>query len=305
MSNDTFDYIIVGAGSAGCVLANRLSADPDNSVLLIEAGGSDSSIFIQMPTALSIPMNMQRYNWDFESEPEPYMDNRRLHCPRGKVLGGSSSINGMVYVRGHACDFDEWEEQGATGWGYKNCLPYFQRAETWKGNRDEYRGNDGPLATCNGNEMKNPLYEAFIKAGEEAGYGPTEDYNGYRQEGFGPMHMTVKDGVRWSTANAYLKPVIKRPNLTVISNALSKRIVMEGKKATGIEIEVGGANQIVKASTELILSSGSVGSPQLLQVSGIGPSAVLKESRRRGYSRSTGCGRKPARSSGSIFPVPV
>ncbi|WP_120495949.1 choline dehydrogenase [Kiloniella sp. EL199] len=277
MSNDTFDYIIVGAGSAGCVLANRLSADPDNSVLLIEAGGSDSSIFIQMPTALSIPMNMQRYNWDFESEPEPYMDNRRLHCPRGKVLGGSSSINGMVYVRGHACDFDEWEEHGATGWGYKNCLPYFQRAETWKGDRDEYRGNDGPLATCNGNEMKNPLYEAFIKAGEEAGYGPTEDYNGYRQEGFGPMHMTVKDGVRWSTANAYLKPVIKRPNLKVISNALTKRILMEGKKATGIEIEVGGVSQTLKASTEVILSSGSVGTPQLLQVSGIGPSAVLKK----------------------------
>ncbi|WP_085908366.1 choline dehydrogenase [Kiloniella majae] len=277
MSNDTFDYIIVGAGSAGCVLANRLSTDPDNSVLLIEAGGSDSSIFIQMPTALSIPMNMQRYNWDFESEPEPYMDNRRLHCPRGKVLGGSSSINGMVYVRGHACDFDEWEEQGATGWGYKNCLPYFQRAETWKGNRDEYRGNDGPLATCNGNEMQNPLYEAFTKAGEEAGYGPTEDYNGYRQEGFGPMHMTVKDGVRWSTANAYLKPVIKRPNLKVISNALTKRIIMDGKKATGIEIEVGGVTQTVKASTEVILSSGSVGTPQLLQVSGIGPSDVLKK----------------------------
>ncbi|KLN61160.1 choline dehydrogenase [Kiloniella spongiae] len=277
MSNDTFDYIIVGAGSAGCVLANRLSADPDNSVLLIEAGGSDSSIFIQMPTALSIPMNMQRYNWDFESQPEPYMDNRRLHCPRGKVLGGSSSINGMVYVRGHACDFDEWEEHGATGWGYKNCLPYFQRAETWKGNRDQYRGNDGPLATCNGNEMKNPLYEAFIKAGEEAGYGPTEDYNGYRQEGFGPMHMTVKDGVRWSTANAYLKPVIKRPNLKVISNALSKRIIMDGKKAIGIEIEVGGVSQTIKASTEVILSSGSVGSPQLLQLSGIGPSDVLKK----------------------------
>ena len=277
MSDNTFDYIIVGAGSAGCVLANRLSADPDNSVLLIEAGGSDSSIFIQMPTALSIPMNMQRYNWDFESEPEPYMDNRRLHCPRGKVLGGSSSINGMVYVRGHACDFDEWEEQGAAEWGYKSCLPYFQRAETWKGSRDQYRGDDGPLATCNGNEMQNPLYEAFIKAGEEAGYGPTEDYNGYRQEGFGPMHMTVKDGVRWSTANAYLKPVIKRPNLKVISNALTKRIIMEGKKATGIEIEVGGVNQTVKASTEVILSSGSVGSPQLLQISGIGPSAVLKK----------------------------
>ncbi len=276
MSNDTFDYIIVGAGSAGCVLANRLSENPNHSVLLIEAGGSDGSIFIQMPTALSIPMNMSRYNWEFESEPEPWMDNRRMHCPRGKVLGGSSSINGMVYVRGHGCDFDEWEEQGAEDWGYKNCLPYFQRAETWKGERDEYRGNEGPLATCNGNEMKNPLYSAFVKAGVEAGYGPTDDYNGYRQEGFGPMHMTVKDGVRWSTANAYLKPVLKRRNLKVISNALTKRIVMEEKKATGVEIEVGGQAQIVKARTEVILSSGSVGSPQLLQLSGIGPAEVLK-----------------------------
>ncbi|MEH6632255.1 MAG: choline dehydrogenase [Halopseudomonas aestusnigri] len=277
MLNDTFDYIIVGAGSAGCVLANRLSENPDHSVLLIEAGGSDGSIFIQMPTALSIPMNMSRYNWEFESEPEPWMNDRHMHCPRGKVLGGSSSINGMVYVRGHGCDFEQWEEQGALGWGYKDCLPYFQRAETWKGGRDEYRGNEGPLATCNGNEMKNPLYSAFIKAGEEAGYGSTADYNGYRQEGFGPMHMTVKDGVRWSTANAYLKPVLKRPNLKVISNALTKRIVMEGKKATGIEIEVGGQTQIHKAATEVILSSGSVGSPQLLQVSGIGPAEVLKK----------------------------
>ncbi|MFD2207122.1 choline dehydrogenase [Kiloniella antarctica] len=277
MLNNTFDYIIVGAGSAGCVLANRLSKNPDRSVLLIEAGGSDGSIFIQMPTALSIPMNMSRYNWEFESEPEPWMNDRRMHCPRGKVLGGSSSINGMVYVRGHGCDFDEWEEEGALGWGYKDCLPYFQRAETWKGGRDEYRGNEGPLATCNGNEMKNPLYSAFVKAGEEAGYGATTDYNGYRQEGFGPMHMTVKDGVRWSTANAYLKPVLKRPNLKVISNALTKRIVMEGKKATGIEIEVGGQTQIYKAATEVILSSGSVGSPQLLQVSGIGPANVLKK----------------------------
>ncbi|WP_419901729.1 choline dehydrogenase [Kiloniella sp.] len=277
MLNDNFDYIIVGAGSAGCVLANRLSEDPNNSVLLIEAGGSDGSIFIQMPTALSIPMNMSRYNWEFESEPEPWMNDRRMHCPRGKVLGGSSSINGMVYVRGHGCDFEEWEEKGALGWGYKNCLPYFQRAETWKGGRDEYRGNEGPLATCNGNEMKNPLYSAFVKAGEEAGYGATSDYNGYRQEGFGPMHMTVKDGVRWSTANAYLKPVLKRPNLKVISNALTKRIVMEGKKATGIEIEVGGQTQTHKAATEVILSSGSVGSPQLLQVSGIGPAEVLRK----------------------------
>ena len=211
-----FDYIIVGAGSAGCVLASRLTEDPETKVLLIEAGGSDRSIFIQMPTALSIPMNTQRFNWQFESEPEPFMDNRRLHCPRGKVIGGSSSINGMVYVRGHACDFDEWEEEGAAGWGYRHVLPYFRRAETWKGGADDYRGGEGPLAVCAGNEMRlNPLYEAFIKAGIEAGYPATADYNGERQEGFGQMHMTVKDGVRASTANAYLKPALGRPNLVL------------------------------------------------------------------------------------------
>ncbi len=274
---EKFDYIIVGAGSAGCVLANRLSADPDTTVALLEFGGSDSSIFIQMPTALSIPMNMKKYNWFYESEPEPYLDNRRMHCPRGKVLGGSSSINGMVYVRGHAQDFDEWENQGARDWGYRHCLPYFRKADNWAFGSDDYRAQDGPLAVNNGNNMYNPLYRAFIEAGVQAGYMKTADYNGRQQEGFGPMHMTVKDGVRWSTANAYLKPALDRPNLKVITGALSQRILLEGKRATGVEFVRDGGKQILGANREVILSAGPIASPHLLQLSGIGPGAVLQQ----------------------------
>jgi Choline dehydrogenase and related flavoproteins len=272
-----YDTIIVGAGSAGCVLANRLTEDPHHRVLLLETGGSDRSIFIQMPTALSIPMNTKKFAWQFHTEPEPYLDNRRMHCPRGKVLGGSSSINGMVYVRGHARDFDEWEEQGAEGWNYQNCLPYFKKAETWVFGGDTYRGDSGPLGTNNGNNMKNPLYQAFIDAGEQAGYPVTKDYNGHQQEGFGPMHMTVKNGVRSSTANAYLRPVMDRANLTVMTGALVHRVLLNGKQAVGVRYERGGKVADVKANSEVVLSAGSIGSPHILQLSGIGNREVLEK----------------------------
>ncbi len=271
-----YDYIIVGAGSAGCVLANRLSEDPNNKVLLLETGGSDKSIFIQMPTALSIPMNTEKYAWQFHTEEEPFLDDRVMHCPRGKVLGGSSSINGMVYVRGHARDFDEWQEHGAEGWHYQACLPYFKKAESFFQGADDYRGDKGELGVNNGNEMVNPLYKAFIKAGEQANYPVTQDYNGEQQEGFGPMHMTVKNGYRCSTSRAYLDPVKQRKNLTIITKALVSKVLLQEQRATGIEYQKGGKTHIVNCNKEVVLSAGSIGSPHILQLSGIGEPKTLK-----------------------------
>lgn len=275
MDDEAFDYIVVGAGSAGCVLADRLTEDGRSSVLLLEYGGSDRSIFIQMPAALSIPMNSKIYNWGYESEPEPHLDGRRIACPRGKVLGGSSSINGMVYVRGHPLDFERWEEEGAKGWSYRNVLPYFRRAESFQGSADGYRGDAGPLTTAHG-PGRNPLYKAFIEAGRQAGYAVSADLNGERQEGFGPLDMTVRNGVRWSAANAYLRPAMKRSNLKVATHALATEITFEGRRAVGVRYRRGGRERSARARREIILSGGPINSPQLLKLSGVGPAAELR-----------------------------
>jgi choline dehydrogenase len=275
LADESFDYVIVGAGSAGCVLADRLTADGRNRVLLLEYGGSDRSIFIQMPSALSIPMNMEKYNWFYHSEPEPHLDGRRMHTPRGKVLGGSSSINGLVYIRGNAQDFDGWSAQGAKDWAYRDVLPYFRRAETRQEGGDEYRGGSGKLQTRYGT-ASNPLHAAWLAAAGEAGYPHTADVNGFQQEGFGRMDMTVGDGRRCSAANAYLRPAMRRPNLEVLTHALATRILFEGRRATGLEYIQGGSTRRVRVERELILSGGPINSPQLLKLSGVGPAAELR-----------------------------
>ena len=271
---DTFDFIVVGAGSAGCVLADRLSEDGANSVLVLEYGGSDASIFIRMPSALNIPLNRKRYNWGYESEPEPHLNNRRINTPRGKVIGGSSAINGLVYVRGNAADFDRWQEEGAAGWSYSNVLPYFRRAETRAEGGNAYRGDSGPLHTSYG-RLANPLYRTFIEAGKQAGYPETDDINGYQQEGFGRTDMTVYRGRRWSAADAYLKPAMRRSNVEVRTHALVSRILFEDGRAKGVVYLEADTERAVLARREVIIAGGAINSPQLLKLSGIGPGAEL------------------------------
>ena len=274
MKNEEFDYIIVGAGSAGCVLANRLTEDANVRVLLLEAGAGDMSIFIHMPSALAYPMANEKYTWLYESEPEPFMNQRRIHCPRGRVIGGSSSINGMVYIRGHSQVYDGWAtRKGLENWTYADCLPYFRKAETRAKGGDLYRGDSGPLHVSTG-ALRNPLYNAFIEAGKQAGYPYTEDMNGYQQEGLGPMDMTVHKGRRWSTAMAYLRPALKRNNLKLQTRSLVTHILFEGpddaQRAVGVEVSHGGQLQQLRATREVILSGGAINSPQLLKLSGIG-----------------------------------
>jgi len=274
VSEESFDYVIVGAGSAGCVLAARLTEDGRHSVLLLEYGGSDRSLWIQMPSALSIPMNMERYDWRYYTEPEPQLNNRRLHTPRGKVLGGSSSINGLVYVRGNALDFEHWAQLGASGWSYPDVLPYFRRAESYAGGADQYRGGDGPLGTRRG-LLTNPLHEAWLSAGRAAGYPVSADMNGYQQEGFGRMDMTVQRGRRASAANAYLRPALRRRNLEVRTHALATRILFEGRRAVGVRYRRADLRHEVRARREVIVCAGSINSPQLLKLSGVGPAEEL------------------------------
>jgi choline dehydrogenase len=275
VAEESFDFIVVGAGSAGSVLADRLSADGLSRVLVLEYGGEDNSIFIRMPSALSIPMNNPRYNWGYVSEPEPNLNGRRIGVPRGKVIGGSSSINGLVYVRGNPLDFDRWEEEGAAGWAYRNVLPYFRRAETREEGGDEYRGDSGPLRTRYG-RLGNPLYRTFIDSAIEAGYPATSDINGYRQEGFGRLDMTVHEGRRWSAADAYLKPAMNRPNLLVRIRSLATQVIFEGRRAVGVRYRQDGIERIALAAREVILSGGPINSPQLLKLSGIGPGDELQ-----------------------------
>ncbi|MBI1212852.1 MAG: choline dehydrogenase [Alphaproteobacteria bacterium] len=277
MTSTSFDYIIVGAGSAGCVLANRLTADPGVSVLLLEAGGKDNSVLVRMPAGVGALLSTRtRFNWYFETEGQKNLMNRKLYWPRGKCWGGSSSINGMIYIRGHARDYDQWRQMGLEGWGFGDVLPYFKRAEANENGGDKFHGGDGPLAVSNGHS-KVPLFRAYIEAGAQAGFPTTKDFNGFQQEGFGPYQLTIKDGRRWSTAAGYLLPVLSRPNLKTEVNAHTARVLFDGKRAIGVEYVQKGKVTQVMANREVILAGGAVNTPQLLLLSGIGDADYLRK----------------------------
>jgi len=273
------DYIIVGAGSAGCVLANRLSADPATRVLLIEAGPKNDALSLKIPSAMAINLQRTTHNWAFQGEPEPGLDGRRVKHDRGKTLGGSSSINGMVCIRGHAGDYDGWRQKGCTGWSYADVLPYFKRLESYEGGGDLYRGDAGPMRVARPDRARlHPLSQAFLRAGREAGWAETDDICGARQEGFGLLDQTIHKGERWSAARGYLDPARGRPNLEILTDRLVRRVVFDGARAVGVELrEPDGSVRTLRAQREVILSAGAVGSPHLLMLSGVGPAAHLAE----------------------------
>ncbi|MFV3307491.1 choline dehydrogenase [Pseudomonas sp. NY15181] len=275
MLGHEYDYVIIGAGSAGCVLAKRLGENPALRILVLESGPADSSWTIDMPSAVGIVVGGTRFNWSYSSEPEPGLDNRRIGTPRGRTLGGSSSINGMVYIRGHARDYDGWAERGCEGWSYREVLPYFIRAQNHRNGADAYRGAAGLLHVTPG-DTSPPLCRAFVEAGQQAGYGFSPDLNGYRQEGFGPVDRTTRDGKRWSTARGYLAEALKGGNVTVATSALSRRILFDGNQAYGVEFEMDGERHQVRVRHEVLLSAGAINSPQLLMLSGVGPAQELE-----------------------------
>ncbi|MGD9979335.1 MAG: choline dehydrogenase [Hyphomonadaceae bacterium] len=278
-SGDRFDYVIVGAGSAGCVLANRLTEDPSVTVALLEAGGKNESLLVKMPAGVgNLISTTGATNWGFETVPQAFMDGRRLYQPRGRGWGGSSAINGMIYIRGHARDYDQWRQTGLTGWGYADVLPYFKRAQHHEDGADAWNAEGGPLWVSRG-PPGDPIYKAFIQAGKQAGYPVTRDFNGRQQEGVGPYHLTIRDGERWSASAAYLRPIVGvRPNLKVISNALAHRLIIERKTAVGVEFSQGPGKPVqnVYAKREVLVCGGAFQSPQLLLLSGIGPAAELQ-----------------------------
>ncbi len=313
-ATESFDYVIVGAGSAGCVLAHRLTASGRHRVLLIEAGGADRNVWIHIPLGYGKLFTNPKVNWLYSSEPEPELNNRRIIQPRGKVLGGSSSINGLLYIRGQPEDYDHWRQLGNAGWSFDDVLPYFRRAEHQQRGADAFHGVGGPLAVSDVSEP-HPLCEAFLAAVEQAGLPRNDDFNGPAQEGAGYYQLTARNGRRWSTAVGYLRPARRRHNLAVVSNALTTRILFEGRRAVGVAYRQSDATRVARAEGEVIVAGGAFNSPQLLQLSGLGPSALLQSFgievrsaprciRSRGSSpRSACCARRAAATCGSSRPI--